>query len=98
MTGRWVVPLTLLVGVLAPTACVLWFLNVAVTNQREASRRKLADAYRGQLILLRDRADAFWEKRAADLERVTQEGLPPVVFHRIVTQHGRDRGHYRRTR
>jgi len=86
MTGRWVVPLALLVGVLAPTACVLWFLNVAVTNQREASKRKLADAYRGQLVLLRDRADAFWEKRAADLERMAQEGTPPVVFHRIVTE------------
>src|ERR1051325_11341538 len=53
-TGRWLVPLLLLVGVLAPTACLLWFLNVAVNNQRDASRRKLAEAYRGQLILLRD--------------------------------------------
>jgi len=84
--GRWLVLLFLLIGVLAPTACVLWFLNVAVNNQRDASRRKLEEAYRGQLKLLRDRADSFWDKRAADLERVSRDSAGPVVFERIVAQ------------
>ena len=56
--GRWLAPLFLLIGVLTPTACVLWFMNVAVNNQRDASRRTLSEAYRGQLALLRDRVDA----------------------------------------
>jgi signal transduction histidine kinase len=82
--GRWLVPLFLLIGVLVPTVCVLWFLNVAVNNQRDASRRKLTEAYRGQLRLLRDRADAFWEKRAADLEAAGRDASAGVLFHRVV--------------
>lgn len=83
-TGRWLVPLLLLLGVLAPTACVLWFMNVAVNNQRDASRRKLAEAYRGQLILLRARVDSFWEQRAADLAREAGQTPEPAVFQRLV--------------
>lgn len=82
--GRWLAPLFLLLGVLAPTACVLWFMNVAVNNQRDASRRQLADAYRGQLALLRDRVDGYWALRASDLEREAPEGAAPAVFERIV--------------
>jgi hypothetical protein len=78
------VPLLLLIGVLTPTACVLWFMNVAVNNQRAASRRTLAEAYRGQLALLRDRVDAWWALRASDLERETREGAAPAVFERVV--------------
>ena len=94
--GRWLVPLFLLIGVLAPTACVLWFLNVAVDNQRDASRRKLSDAYRGQLTLLRDRADGWWERRAGALDKAggtghrlswpagARDGDAPAVFERLV--------------
>jgi hypothetical protein len=85
-SGRWLVPLLLLIGVLAPTACVLWFMNVAVNNQREASRRNLAEAYRGQLTLLRDRMDSYWEKRSADLERESHDGAAPAVFAKLVGQ------------
>ena len=77
-------PLFLLIGVLVPTACVLWFMNVAVNNQRDASRRTLSEAYRGQLALLRDRVDAYWALRAPDLERETREGSAPAVFERVV--------------
>jgi len=83
-TGRWLAAIFLLIGVLAPTACVLWFLNVAVNNDRDASRRKLEEAYRGQLKLLRGRVDSWWEKRAADLERESRDSSGPVVFERLV--------------
>ncbi|MGA9623435.1 MAG: hypothetical protein WBQ65_03115, partial [Bryobacteraceae bacterium] len=66
--SRWLVLLFLALGVLAPAACVLWFMNEAMTNQRDAARQKLAEAYRGQLQLVRDRLDADWEKRAAGLD------------------------------
>jgi len=82
--GRWLAPLFLLIGVLTPTACVLWFMNVAVNNQRDASRRTLSEAYRGQLALLRDRVDAYWALRASDLERETREGAAPAIFERVV--------------
>jgi signal transduction histidine kinase len=82
--GRWLAPLFLLIGVLTPTVCVLWFMNVAVNNQRDASRRQLTEAYRGQLALLRDRVDAYWTLRVSDLERETREGAAPAVFERVV--------------
>ena len=82
--GRWLAPLFLLIGVLTPTVCVLWFMNVAVNNQRDASRRQLTEAYRGQLALLRDRVDSYWALRVSDLERETREGAAPAVFERVV--------------
>ena len=82
--GRWLTPLFLLIGVLTPTVCVLWFMNVAVNNQRDASRRQLTEAYRGQLALLRDRVDAYWALRVSDLERETRDGAAPRRFERVV--------------
>ncbi len=82
--GRWLLLLALLAGVLAPTACVLWFMHVAIDNQRDAARQKLTEAYRGQLTLLRGRVDAYWENRAGDLERETREGAPAAIFERLV--------------
>ena len=78
--------LALLVGVLAPTACVLWFMNVAIENQRGAARQKLTEAYREQLSLLRDRVDAYWQNRAGALERETREGTAPEIFERLVSR------------
>lgn len=82
--GRWPVPLLLLLGVLVPSACLLWFLNVAVQNQQAASQRKLAEAYRGQLILLRARADSYWEQRAKDLAREAEQTPAPAAFQQIL--------------
>jgi signal transduction histidine kinase len=61
--------LFLVIGVLAPTVCVLWFMNEAAKNQADAGRQHVAEAYRGQLRFLRDAIDSFWETRAADLEK-----------------------------
>src|SRR5579863_2605871 len=80
-TGRWLAPLLLLLAVLAPTASVLWFMNAAVNNQRDASRRKLTEAYRGQLTLLRARVDSYWEQRQADLAREAQVAAPAAFQH-----------------
>ena len=84
--GSWPVLVLLLLAVLAPTACVLWFMNEAINNQREAARQKLAEAYRGQLALVRDRLDAWWQKRADDLDQQAKEGRPPAAFARMVRQ------------
>ena len=69
---------------LAPAACVLWFTNEAITNQRDAAREKLAEAYRGQLQLVRDRLDADWEKRAAGLDRAAASGAAPAAFEQCI--------------
>src|SRR5690349_19228631 len=80
--AAWLVLLFLLLGVLAPTACVLWFMNETVHSQSESSRRSISEAYRGQLWLMRDRVDSFWAARAASL--LVTGGAPPANFQRLV--------------
>jgi two-component system, OmpR family, phosphate regulon sensor histidine kinase PhoR len=74
--GAWLVPLFLAIGVLLPTAGVLWFMNEAARSQYQAARQILQEAYRGQLRLLRDRLDANWQARAAALQQAAQDGTP----------------------
>jgi signal transduction histidine kinase len=74
--SNWLVPLFLILGVLLPTGCVLWFMNDAATSQAAAARQRVTEAYRNQLPLLRDRVDAYWQTRAASLDSQAGEGEP----------------------
>src|SRR5512133_326663 len=62
--------LFVILGVLAPTGAVLWFMNDAARSQAEASRQSLAAAYRGQMRLLSGRIDELWRGRAERLESI----------------------------
>ena len=64
----WLAPLTIALGVLMPTVCVLWFMNEAARTQADAARQSVTNAYRGQLWLIRDRVDSFWAARASALQ------------------------------
>ncbi len=48
-SGSWLM-LLLLLAVLVPSVCLLWFMNQAVHNERLAVRQKLVDAYRVNLV------------------------------------------------
>ena len=62
--------LSLLVGAVAvPTACVLWFMNAAIENERLAVRQSLVDAYRAQLEVARKAVDEFWDEKSAGWTR-----------------------------
>ena len=74
--SNWLVPLFLILGVLLPTACVLWFMNDAATSQAAAARQSVTEAYRNQLPLLRDRVEAYWQNRAAELDSRAGAGTP----------------------
>jgi signal transduction histidine kinase len=74
--SNWLVPLFLILGVLLPTGCVLWFMNDAATSQAAAARQSVTEAYRNQLPLLRDRVEAYWQTRAADLDSEVGKGAP----------------------
>jgi len=41
--------LALLLAVLVPAVCLLWFMNAAMQNERFAARQRLGEAYRSQL-------------------------------------------------
>jgi signal transduction histidine kinase len=62
--------LFVILGVLAPTGVVLWFMNDAARSQAEASRQSLSAAYRGQMRLLSERVDEMWRGRAERLETI----------------------------
>ena len=83
--GLWPVLLLLLAGVLVPTACVLWFMNEAVRNERLAVRQKLADACRPQLDGIASRLDAPWKEKAEALSKVGAGSTPAATFARLVT-------------
>jgi signal transduction histidine kinase len=87
-SSRWLVLLCLLVGVLAPTACVLWFMNDALTNQKELTGRRVEEAYQSDLAaqqkLFAERFRALWKDRVAALDRQAADLPAPRVFEAAV--------------
>ena len=81
--SSWVFVLLALLT-LVPAACVLWFMNEALTRESDTSRQRVLEAYRGQLRLVRARLDPLWRAHAASLEAT---GDPEQQFQRLmVTQ------------
>ena len=81
----------LLFGVLAPTGCILWFMNAAAKSQGAAARQSVTEAWRGQLRSMRDRADSFWLDRASEVQAASEVkaasgGSAPAAFQKIVQQ------------
>jgi signal transduction histidine kinase len=64
----------LVLVLLLPAACVLWFLNEAVITQSAAARQRVLEAYRGQLRLVRSRIDGHWRAEAARLNSTANPG------------------------
>ncbi len=81
--GAWSLPALLLIAVVVPSACVLWFMNEAVEHQAAATRQAVADAYSGQLRLVRARLVSAWRSRTQAMnEEVTPSAA--VVFKTLV--------------
>ena len=83
--GSLLILLLLLMAVLMPTACVLWFTNRTIDIQRETARRKLIDAYRFQMTLVRDGLEVYWDKRRAELGALSSSGEAPTIFARAIS-------------
>jgi signal transduction histidine kinase len=60
--------LSLLLAVLVPSACLLWFMNEAMLNEQLAMRQKLAEAYRGHLATHRQLLDSYLRSVADSLD------------------------------
>jgi signal transduction histidine kinase len=84
--NTWLFILLILV-VLVPAACLLWFMNEAVTAQSAAARQSVLDAYRGQLRLVRSRMDVHWRAYTARLQR---SGDPDQNFARLILDDAAD--------
>ena len=92
--SRWLVVLCLLAGVLAPTACVLWFMNDALTNQKELTERRTEQAYAANLAaqqkLFAERFRADWKDRLATLDRLATDLPAPRAFQEAIRSGGTD--------
>ncbi len=80
--GLWAVMLVLLLAVLVPTACVLWFMIAAMRNERYAVREKLSQAYQVSLGEAQKAIDRYWDGRADLLNALPGEG-PGETFKRL---------------
>ncbi len=76
--------LVLLLAVLVPTACVLWFMNAAMKNERLAVRQKLEDMYCQELLKVAARTDEFWANRLTQAWEVSS-GSASETFAVLVT-------------
>jgi len=74
----------LLLVVLVPSACLLWFMNQAMKNERLAVRQKLEDAYRGHLALAQQSLASHWRETGSDLDKLAEELPPSALFAREV--------------
>src|SRR6266487_3164407 len=70
----------LLLAVLVPAVCVLWFMGAAMRNERLAARQKLADAYRVQLSASQARLQRHWRETTAELEKLAAATSAPAAF------------------
>ncbi len=66
--STWPVLLLVLLAVLAPSACVLWFMEQAVRNEQLVVRQRLAELYRGRLMEAQSKLDAYWQDKLARLD------------------------------
>ena len=82
-SDAWPVAL-LLLAVLVPAVCLLWFMAAAMRNERLAARQKLADAYRVQLSSTQLRVTEFWRETGAELEKYLVSNPAPVAFVKCV--------------
>ena len=76
--------LLLLLVVLVPSVCLLWFMNQAVQNERLAVHQKLVDAYRGHLTLAQERLDSHWRQTGSDLDTEAEKLSALELFARQV--------------
>ncbi|UCD75987.1 MAG: HAMP domain-containing histidine kinase [Phycisphaerales bacterium] len=82
----WPVLMLLLLAVIVPTACVLWFMTEAMRNERLAVRQRLKEVYHGQLVALEQRVREFWREKLEALAAVDLQRSAPEIFAGLVNE------------
>jgi signal transduction histidine kinase len=80
----WNLLLLLAAVVLVPVACLLWFMNKAMQNERLAVRQKLAEAYLGHLSTAQERLERYWQEKASALDGFEEGTSGSQFFARCV--------------
>ncbi|MEM7391965.1 MAG: HAMP domain-containing sensor histidine kinase [Verrucomicrobiota bacterium] len=76
--------LLLLLAVVAPTACLLWFMSEAVKNERLAVRQKLTVLFRARLETLQSALDEYWSRKANALGHRFGDETDSERFRRLI--------------
>ena len=76
--------LTLMLGVLLPTACVLWFMTQAMNNERLALQQKSLDLYNSQLQILTQDFNSQWESNIRHIEAMAAHADASDLFAEVV--------------
>ena len=84
--GRELLPilLLLLLAVIVPTVCVLWFMGQAVRNERLAVRQKLTEMFATRLVEVRKGIEGYWKQKAAELSVQATPETAGQVFTRLI--------------
>jgi signal transduction histidine kinase len=75
--------LLLLLVVIVPSVCLLWFMNRAVQNERLAVQQKLLDLYQGHLTEYALLMNDGWQGRIELLDEFCAKGDPPGILFRM---------------
>lgn len=75
---------TLLLGILLPTACVLWFMTQAMNNEQLAIQQKLLNLYRGQLKILTQDFKNQWQSDISHIEDIATHTDASTLFAEVV--------------
>lgn len=74
----------LMLVVIIPTVCLLWFVSEAVRNERMAVRQKLTELYQSQLESLPLELQTFWEQKIERLSTIDPGMSPGERFNKII--------------
>jgi len=84
---KWVI-LLLVVAVILPTVCLLWFMTQAVDNVRMATRQKLIDLYAEKLETAAAEIDTLWRERITLIENSAADMAAPANFRAFALSYG----------
>jgi signal transduction histidine kinase len=80
----WTLIGMLMLVVIIPTVCLLWFVSEAVRNERMAVRQKLTEVYQSQLESLPPMLQTFWEQKINKLSAIDPSMSPSERFNKII--------------
>jgi signal transduction histidine kinase len=76
-------PIMLFLAALVPAVCVLWFMTIAMRNERLAVQQELTSVYVSHLNAVQRQLTSFWREKQSAAKSL-QAGAPGEIFSAIV--------------
>ena len=82
----WQLLLVLALGVFVPTACVIWFMSEAMSNERLVANQKVAALYQQRFEQVREQLRGHWVQKFEALESLDPVQDEAILFADVVRQ------------